>query len=151
MAHSYVAMYTHLVFSTKNRTHFLVNPSIRKELDAHMTTFLKNRSCECITINGMPDHVHILYNQASLQSLSGLVRDMKRATTKWIRNKGDGYRSFAWQEGYSAFSVSHNIVNSVRSYIDNQEEHHKIKTFEEEYVDFLNQQGIKYDERFVLG
>ncbi len=149
MAHSFTVVYVHLVFSTKNRYPFLKDPAIQDECNAYITTLLKNKQSPCLAIQTMPDHVHVLFRQSVSLALADCVRDMKRATSKWLHQKG--LKKFSWQEGYSAFSVSHRLLPRVCNYIENQTEHHKKKTFEEEYIEFLNEQGLSYDDRYVLG
>jgi REP element-mobilizing transposase RayT len=98
----------------------------------------------------MPDHVHLFFGMRPTQSLSDLMRDLKSDSSKWINEKKIIRANFSWQEGYGGFSYSKSHVNNVIDYIKNQQEHHRKKTFIEEYFDFLNKFDIPYDERYVF-
>ena len=102
-----------------------------------------------ICVGGMPDHVHILCGLPKTMALSDFVRGVKADSSKWLKQLG-GYDEFAWQEGYGAFSVSPSLLDKTMSYIASQMEHHKKRSFEEEYKLFLQAYGISYDERFVF-
>ena len=104
-----------------------------------------------IEIGGVKDHVHILTSLPKSMSLSDFVRDIKANSSKWIKTIESCYAKFAWQDGYGAFSVSPTLLDKTITYIRNQEEHHKKRTFEEEYKLFLDHYGVKYDERFAFG
>lgn len=100
-------------------------------------------------INGTENHIHILCIMSKNVSLASLIEDVKRNSSRWIKTKDNHYRNFAWQEGYSGYSVSQSKVETVKKYIENQENHHKQQTFEEEYIQFLKVYNIDYDEKYL--
>jgi REP element-mobilizing transposase RayT len=103
-----------------------------------------------LAINGMPDHVHVLFGMRPVQSLSDLMQDIKGSSSKWINERNFVKGKFSWQEGYGAFSYSKSQLPQVIQYIERQEEHHKKKTFAEEYKVFLEKAEIEYNERYVF-
>ena len=103
-----------------------------------------------LAINGMPDHIHVLFGMRPSQSLSDLLQDIKGNSSQWINNRKFVRGKFSWQEGYGAFSYSKSQIPQVIRYIERQEEHHKKKTFIEEYKEFLNAFGVEYDERYIF-
>jgi len=102
-----------------------------------------------VLINSVDDHVHILFNMGRTVTLAQVVEDVKKSSSKWIKTQGMTLAKFAWQSGYGGFSVSDSNVPKVANYIQNQEEHHRTKTFQEEYRGFLEKHRIQYDERYV--
>jgi len=137
----------HLIFSTKDR-----NPSITKEnisdLHGYMATLIRERKWECYRIGGVEDHVHLALRQPRTENIADLVGYIKRTSTKWMHSE-KGQTGFAWQSGYAAFSVSPLHLQDLIAYIENQEEHHKTKNFQDEYRSFLNKYSISYDEKYV--
>jgi len=105
--------------------------------------------CPVLIVGGVADHVHILCGLSRNMSIAKLVGDVKRGSSKWIKTKGRMLTKFAWQNGYGVFSVGQTEVERVREYIAGQEEHHRRKTFQDEYRSFLKEYGIDYDERYV--
>ncbi len=99
-------------------------------------------------VGGVADHVHLLVGLKATHRLADVLRDVKRAASEWV-HETIGDRAFAWQEGYGAFTVSASLREAVRHYIAQQEEHHRVRTFREEYVDFLIKSGVEYDERYL--
>jgi REP element-mobilizing transposase RayT len=148
MAQSLASLHIHLIFGTKNRQAFL-SEKIRPDLHAYMATVLKNLGCRALLINSMDDHVHILFDLGRTVSISAAVEEVKKTSSKWIKTQGTPFSMFAWQAGYGAFAVSESNVAEVRAYIANQAEHHRKKSFQEEYRSFLARHGIDYDERYV--
>ena len=149
MPQSLSQIYLHIVFSTKNRLPF-IDESIRSELYAYMAAILHD---ECDSpariIGGMDDHAHILLRLSRVQTVAHIVEIVKKRSSKWIKAKGDKYRDFQWQAGYGVFSVSVSSVDNVAAYISNQKKHHEGMSFEDEYRQFLQTQGIEYDESYV--
>ena len=141
-------LHVHLIFSTKNREAFL-SRNLRTELDPYMTTVLKNLECHPVAIQSVEDHIHILTGLARTISVSDAVKDAKTATSRWIKARDPMLNAFAWQAGYAAFAVSASNVEEVRRYITNQEEHHKSRSFQDEYRAFLQRHGVAFDERYV--
>lgn len=115
-----------------------------------MTGVIQNHDHKLLAINGMPDHVHVLFGMCPVQSLSDLMQDIKASSSKWINDRGLVRGRFEWHQGYGAFSYSKSQVDVVITYIHNQEAHHQEKTFLEEYSDVLNAFGVKYDERYIF-
>ncbi len=126
MAQSLSKMLVHLIFSTKGRER-LIGDDIRDELHRYSATVLKELDSPAILINSVEDHIHILFSLSKNHSISKIVEETKKATSKWIKGKGSHYSGFYWQNGYGAFSVSQSGVPDVQKYIANQKEHHRQK------------------------
>jgi putative transposase len=148
MPQSLANIYVHLIFSTKERFPFL-SPEVRPDLHSYMSTVLANLNSPAVLINSVEDHVHILFNMGRTVTLAQVVEDVKKSSSKWIKTQGLSFSKFAWQAGYGGFSVSESNTPKVANYIQNQEEHHRVKSFQEEYREFLTKHKIKYDERYV--
>ena len=148
MPQSLSNIYIHLVFSTKNREAMLVD-SIRPNLHNYMATVLSEMQCPAILINSVADHVHILLKLARTVRIATVAEQVKKGSSKWLKSEFSNLHSFSWQAGYGAFSVSESNAASVAHYIQEQEEHHRHKTFQEEYREFLTKNKIKFDERYV--
>jgi putative transposase len=148
MAQSLSKLLTHLIFSTKNREP-LIKDDVRDELHRYIAAVLIDLDSPAILINSVEDHVHILFSVSKNYSISKIVEEIKKASSKWIKGKGVSYAGFYWQGGYGAFSVSQSNVPEVQQYIASQREHHRRKTFQEEFREFLKRYEIEYDERYV--
>jgi REP element-mobilizing transposase RayT len=148
MPQSLARLHIHLVFSTKNRERFLTD-AVRDSLHAYMATVLQNLGCAPVLINSEEDHVHILFELARTVSVSQAVEDVKKSSSRWIKTQGQEFAEFAWQAGYGAFAVSESNVCVVRDYIAGQREHHRKKSFQEEYRAFLEKHRVAFDERYV--
>lgn len=138
----------HYVFSTKDRQPSII-PAVRPILHAYMATVVRDHGCECYRVGGTADHVHLAVRQSRLIDISTLVEHMKSNSSNWIKPLAPGLEDFAWQRGYGAFSVGPADLDALTTYIDNQEEHHRTRTFQEEYVAFLKKYRIEYDEKYV--
>ncbi|MDX9694516.1 MAG: IS200/IS605 family transposase [Bacteroidales bacterium] len=149
MPNTYTQIYIHTVFSVKNRES-LINPKWKDELYKYITGIVQNQNHKLIAINGMPDHLHIFIGLKPDQSISDLMQDIKGGSSKWINEKGFVNGKFEWQSGFGAFSYSDSQVDNVVKYIIAQEEHHKKKTFIEEYTDFLEKFKVPYDEKYIF-
>jgi len=114
-----------------------------------MATVLQNLGCAPVLINSVEDHVHILFELARTVSVSQAVEDVKKSSSRWIKTQGQEFAEFAWQAGYGAFAVSESNIETVRHYIAGQREHHRVKSFQEEYRQFLERHRITFDERYV--
>ena len=149
MANTYSALYCHLVFSTKNR-----EPWLRNEVEARVWAYLggiaRDNGMTAVQIGGMPDHVHLLMGLPASIAVSKAAQFIKGGSSKWIKGEFPDLRGFAWQDGYGAFTVSKSNLPSVIQYIQDQREHHRVKTFQEEYLAFLDRHGVVYDKRYVL-
>ena len=148
MPQSLARLNIHLIFSTKNREP-LIGDGVRESLHAYMATVLKNMGCPAVLINSVQDHVHLLFDLSRSVSVSQVVEEIKTSSSKWIKKQGSEFEYFAWQAGYGAFAVSESNVQTVREYIANQTEHHRHKTFQEEYRLFLERHCVMFDERYV--
>jgi putative transposase len=141
-------LYVHLVFHTKNNL-FKIRDEDKKSLYTYMGSIIKDNGSIPILINGTGDHVHILCIMSKNISLAGLTEEIKRHSSRWIKILDPYYKQFAWQGGYAGFSVSQSLHDKTKRYIENQEEHHKKKTFKEEVLAFLKEYGVDYDERYL--
>lgn len=148
MPQSLANLYIHLIFSTKDRRP-LLSEKVRLDLHAYMATILANLHSPAIIINSVEDHVHLLFKMSRTVALAKIVEDVKKSSSKWIKTKDPDLSQFAWQAGYGGFSVSESNAGQVAHYIRKQEEHHRVKTFQEEYREFLEKNGISYDEKYV--
>ncbi len=149
MANTYTQIYIHIVFAVQGRRGLI--PADRKEeLFKYITGIVKNRDQKLIAVGGTADHLHILLGIKPTMAVSDLVRDIKAGSSgfinekKWIRGK------FNWQEGFGAFSHSHAELDRVVRYIQHQEEHHRVRTFREEYTELLKEFAVEYDEKYLF-
>ena len=148
MGNSFRCLRYHLVFSTKNRAPHIA-PELRQRLYEYIGAIFKHENGQLLTAGGTADHVHLLASIHPSVSVADMLRKVKASSSKWIHEAFPEHRVFAWQEGYGAFSVSQSNVEQVRHYIEQQEEHHRRMTFEEEFVEFLERHGISYDEQYL--
>jgi REP element-mobilizing transposase RayT len=149
MANTFTQIHIHVVFGVQNRLS-LIREEWRQALYKYIITIIQKHEHKVLAIGGMPDHVHILFGLRPIQSLSGLMQEVKRDSATWI-NKSDLVAGrFSWQEGYGAFSYSKSQIPSVINYIINQEQHHTKHTFFEEYKKILDDIGIAYDEQYLF-
>ena len=139
----------HVVFSTKHRRPFLRKPELREVMTGYLVGTLQNLRCASLITAVVEDHVHILCNLNRTTTVAKLLEDLKTSSSVRIKEAGPELRGFQWQSGYGAFSVSQSNVEQVRAYIANQEEHHRTRTFQEEFRLLLERHGIPYDERYV--
>ena len=147
MGHSYSNVMIHIVFSTKNRKEN-IPPDREEELWRYMTGMAKNLDTNVLAIGGMPDHIHILDAIPGVLGFSEVIQKIKTNSSKWMK----GFvNDFGWQEGFGAFSVSDSRRDDVIAYIREQEEHHKKRTFEEEFIALLKAHGVEYDPKYVFG
>jgi len=149
MPNTYTQLYIQIVFAVKGRQN-LISESNREELQKFITGIVQNREQKLLSIFAMPDHVHILVGMKPNMAISDLVRDIKAGSSKFINDSKWINGKFNWQEGYGAFSYSKSHLDAVVNYINNQREHHKVKTFKEEYIDFLHKFEIEYDEKYLF-
>ncbi len=148
MPQSLVKTLLHLVFSTKNRA-ALITPEIEPDLFKYMSGIIENNHSKLLLANGASDHVHLLVSLGKTISVSELVGDIKRDSSKWIKLQDTSLGNFYWQEGYGAFSVGHTQIEEVKNYIASQKEHHAKTSFQNEFRYFLNKYEIDFDERYV--
>ncbi len=149
MANTYTQLHIHAIFAVKNRD-CVIKKIWKEELHKYLTGIVENHGHKMLQVNSMPDHLHLFFGLRPKQSLSDLMKSIKGDSSSWINEKGFLKTKFSWQSGYGAFSYSKSQVPNVIKYIINQEEHHRKKTFIEEYIDFLKAFEIEYDERFIF-
>ena len=149
MANTYTQIHIQVVFSVQNRE-CIIQKQWKDELYKYISGIINNNSHKLLAINGMPDHLHILFGMRPTQSLSDLMQDIKGSSSKWVNEHKWVKGKFRWQEGYGAFSYSKSQLPQVIQYIKNQEEHHKKKTFMEEYRQILEHFDIDFDERYIF-
>ena len=148
MPQSLSFLLVHLVFSTKDRHPFL-DAGIRPALHGYLATVARNMDCECYRVGGVADHVHLAVRMARTVTVATLVEELKTSSSKWLKTQAPALAAFSWQRGYGAFSVGPSDLEALRRYIDGQEEHHRTRTFQEEYRAFLLKYGVEFDERYV--
>ncbi len=148
MPQSLANLHIHLIFSTKERYPFLTD-SVRPHLHAYMATVLVNLDSPALLINSVPDHAHILFDLARTIALAKIVEEVKKTSSKWLKQQSPDLGKFAWQNGYGAFSVSQSNLETVTAYIRNQTEHHRRVSLQDEYRAFLHKHRIAYDERYL--
>jgi len=148
MAGTFSAHYYHVVFSTKHREP-LINAEIQARLYEYMGGIIRSEEGHLLEIGGVEDHVHLLINLPPKKCLSDLMRVLKSKASGWVKTSFEGQEGFAWQEGFGSFTVSLSNLDQVRDYIRNQREHHRTKTFQEEFRGFLTKHGIDFDEKTI--
>ena len=149
MPHSYVSNFVHYIFSTKEKFPFIDN-ELESRLWPYMGGIARENGMKALNIGGTHDHVHALLSLPATLSLAKAVQLIKGGSSKWIHDQLPKYRRFAWQDGYGAFTVSASQTKTVIRYINAQEEHHRKKTFEEEFIEFLDKHGVNYDSRYIF-
>jgi putative transposase len=150
VTHSYRVYFFHLVWSTKNREPW-IDSEVKERLYKYLSGIARKYDGSIVEIGGMPDHIHMLLRVVSSDKFSYLIRGLKASSSLWVHKAFPNLQSFAWQEGYSSFTVSYSSLERAREYIKNQEEHHKSQSFDDEYRFLLRSHDVIYDEKFVLG
>jgi len=148
MPHSYIALYTHVVFSTKDRAP-QIDPAIEERLYPYLGGIVRELSGKLLHINGVQDHLHLLVSTPATPSIAEIVRKVKGCSSKWIHETFPERARFEWQSGYGAFSVSQSALSIVARYIQRQKIHHEKRSFRDEFVRLLVRHGIAPDERFL--
>jgi REP element-mobilizing transposase RayT len=149
MANTFSQIYIQTVFAVSGRMS-LITPTFKEDLYKYIAGIVKNQGQKLISINGMPDHVHILIGLKPSMALADLVRDIKADSStyinknRWVRGK------FTWQEGYGAFSYGHSQLDTIISYIQNQEKHHRRRSFKNEYLGLLRKFDIAFEDKYVF-
>ena len=148
MGQSLVKNYIHIVFSTKNRSPF-IQPIVETELHKFLGEICNKLQCTVVKVGGYTNHIHILCLLSKNIALSKLVGELKSRSSMWMKSKDSTLEHFYWQDGYGAFSVNPSHIDAVIAYINNQNEHHKNNTFEEEYRNFLQKYSIEHNEQYL--
>ena len=138
----------HIIFSSKDREPWL-DPDVRPRMHAYVATICRDWNAEALRVGGVADHLHIVTTLPRSLSQADMVETLKKTSSKWIKGLNAKYRQFYWQRGYGAFSVSPSQLDAVLEYVENQEEHHRTRSFREEYRDFLCKHRVEFDERYV--
>ena len=149
MANTYTQIYLHVVFAVEGRQS-LIQPEHNDELQKYITGIVSAQKHKLITINNMPDHLHLLVGVRPDAALSDLVRDIKANTSRFISEKRWVPGRFSWQEGFGAFSYSRSQLGTVIRYIENQQKHHARKSFREEYTELLERFGVEFDPQYIF-
>ncbi len=149
MAHSYSALYVHIVFATKGRTALLSDIRVREEMHAYLGGTCRDLKCPTLIVGGVADHVHILANQSRSVALADVIRELKKVSIMWMKDKE--HMKFGWQDGYGAFSFGKDELPRLVQYVGNQEEHHKKVSLDDEYRALLTEAGISFDDKFLWG
>lgn len=150
MANTYTSLIYHFVFSTKNRQAWIV-PEIEQRVWAMIGGIARTHKMTALQVGGIEDHIHALVIARPTLAPCEIAQILKGESSKWIHEEFPSLRGFGWQDGYGAFTVSKSNIPDVRCYIENQREHHRKRTFQEEYLALLRMNGIDYDERYLWG
>ena len=148
MPHSYVSNLMHCTFSTKEYP--MITSDLENDLWPYIGGIARKNHMKALAIGGTQDHIHALLSLPATMSFAKAVQLIKGGSSKWIHDTFAKYRKFAWQDGYGAFSVSPSQLARTTAYINNQKEHHRKRTFEEEFIQLLDKHGIAYDKRYVF-
>ncbi|GAB3935107.1 IS200/IS605 family transposase [Larkinella terrae] len=149
MPNTYTQIYLQTVFAVKHR-YGSIRLEWKEDLFRYMTGIAQNQEHKLLAINGMPDHVHIFLGLNPKQAVSDLLQDLKGDSSRWINDNRLVQGRFEWQSGYGAFSYGQSQIDNVVKYIKNQEDHHRKRTFLEEYATFLQRYNVPYDDRYIF-
>lgn len=149
MPGTFSQIYIQVVFAVKGRES-LIKPHWEEELYKYISGIVRNKGQKMLAINGMPDHIHFVVGMKPSCCLSDLVREIKKSSNEFINEKKFSNHKFSWQEGYGAFSYSHSALDNVINYVVNQKEHHRKKTFREEYLDFLKKFSVEFKDEYLF-
>ena len=147
MPSTHLSLHYHIVFGTKNHEP-MIQPAWRGDLHAYLGGIIRAADGIAESVGGVSDHVHLLIGLRATHRLADVLRELKAVSSGWVHNE-IGIRGFAWQEGYGAFTVSSSQREAVRHYIEQQAEHHRTRTFREEYLELLRRSGVEFDERYL--
>ncbi|MEQ1585364.1 MAG: IS200/IS605 family transposase [Cyclobacteriaceae bacterium] len=149
MANTFTQLHIQFVFAVQNRIS-LIQPLWEEELFKYITGIVKNHKHKMIAINGMPDHAHLFIGLHPTQSISSLMQIVKGESSEWINKKGFANGKFQWQEGYGAFSYGHSQVSQVYNYVMNQKEHHRKRSFLDEYRELLKKFEVPFEDQYIF-
>lgn len=149
MPNTYAQLYVQIVFAVKGRQHFITE-NIREELQKYITGIIEAKQQKLYAVYCMPDHTHIFLSYQPNVNVSDIARDIKANSSAWLKSRFSFLSTFAWQEGFGAFSYSKSQAASVVNYVLNQKEHHRKKTFEEEYKEFLKKFEVEHDVKYLF-
>ncbi len=149
MSMSLVKILVHIVFSTKNRYPFLEDAQVQHDMHRYLAEIANRRGGKALMVGGVGDHVHILAVLPKNETIPTFIKELKRGSSKWVKQLGGMLSKFAWQNGYGAFSIGQSQTETVSAYIRTQEEHHRGSTFQEEFRQFLDRYEMEYSEDYV--
>jgi putative transposase len=149
MANTYTQLYVQIVFAVQGRIS-LIRPNWEDELYKYITGIVQNRKHKMLAINGMPDHIHIFLGINPNESISELVREIKKASNSYINERKLSNSPFQWQSGYGAFSYNRADIDTVVKYVMNQKIHHSKKSFKDEYIELLKDFEIEFKEQYLF-
>jgi putative transposase len=149
MSQSLSRVLIHIIFSTKNRFAFLIDCELQKRMHAYLARVLNEHDSPAIEVGGTEDHVHILCLLSRNYTISEIIKKAKANSSSWVKTHGGRCRKFSWQSGYGVFSIHQSQIEPIRKYIQCQIEHHRRKTFQEEYLEILHEYRMPYDERYL--
>lgn len=149
MGQSLSRVLIHSIFSTKDHFPFLIDGELRKRMHAYIANIFNEHDSPAVEVGGTEDHIHILWLLSRNHSVSEIIKEAKANSSSWAKALGGRCTKFGWQLGYGAFSIHQSQIDFVREYIQSQTEHHRRRTFQEEYLEILHQYQIPYDERFL--
>jgi putative transposase len=148
MPHTATNLLVHFIFSTKQRCE-LIKPEFETDLHAYLGGIIRQIGGVAVCVNGTRDHVHLLVRVPADHSVAEVARLIKTNSSRWVHRRWPEHKGFAWQTGYGAFTVSESGVEAVRGYISKQQEHHRVRSYQEEFLAFLRKNGITVDERYL--
>ena len=148
MGHTYVSNLVHYVFSTKHRKK-LITPTLEARLWPYMGGIARDNDMKAISIGGTEDHIHLLLSLPATIQIAKAIQLIKGGSSKWVHDEFPEHRDFGWQEGYGAFTIGISQVQETITYIQQQKEHHRRTTFQEEFLKILKKHGIAYDTRYI--
>ena len=149
MANTFSQIYIQSVFAVSNRQS-LIKPEFKEELYKYITDIVRNHGQKLISINGMPDHLHILIGLRPAMALADLIQEIKADSTHFVNKRRLVHGRFSWQEGYGAFSYGHSQLDTIIRYIQNQEKHHQRRSFKDEYLSLLRKFDIAFEDKYVF-
>jgi REP element-mobilizing transposase RayT len=150
MSNTYTSLHYHVVFSTKHRERW-ITPEIEERVWSYLGGIARQKDLRPLLVGGVEDHIHILLGMPPTVTISEALRHIKGGSSGWVKETFPGCQRCAWQDGYGAFTVSKSQIPDVEAYIRHQREHHRAKTFQEEYRAFLDKHEVQYDERYLWG
>jgi len=149
MPNTFSQIYVQIVFAVYSRQS-LINANWEESLYKYITGIVQKKEQKMLSINGMPDHIHFLIGMKPTCCLSDIIREIKKSSNNYIKENSFTKLKFSWQEGFGAFSYGHSQLDNVIKYINKQKEHHKKKTFKEEYIDLLQKFNVSFDDRYLF-
>jgi putative transposase len=148
MAQTLVSLLVHIVFSTKNRA-YLITPAIEPDLYKYISGTLRKMESPCLRIGGTANHLHLLISQSKNIALAFLLEELKKSSSKWMKQQDASLRLFKWQDGYGAFTIGQSNVATLKRYIELQKTHHRRRSFEDELRGLLKKYHVEYSERYI--